>query len=162
MECDITDVGSSSQRHAKGLDRAIQVLIIHSVVIVPDAGRWIGYFVTHKTDAIVSRIRLDMIYYGARRGPGHDGRLHPHRGTNGRKREIGRTTANRELAIGDVVIHVAFAGMRLAPCVFVRANVRCFAEIGGTLIHRCVQVVGLDANPVRHAVMVMPGVVIRA
>ena len=54
------------------------------------------------------------------------------------KRKIGRTTADRELAIGDVVIHVAFAGMRLAPCVFVRANVLRFAEIGRTLIHRCV------------------------
>ena len=138
MESDITDADSSSQRHVKRLDRAIQVLVIHSIVIVPDAGRWIGYFVTHKTDAIVSRIRLDLIYYGARRGPGHDGRLHPHRGTNGRKREIGRATANRELAIRDVVIHVTFTGMRLAPRVFVRANVRRFGKIGGTLVEVCV------------------------
>ena len=137
MECDITDVNSSSQRHAKGLDGAIQVLVVQSVLIVPDSGRWIDYFVTYEPDAIIAWVRLDLIHYGACSGPGHDSRLHSHGRAERRKREIG-SAGDRELTIGDVVIHVALAGMRLAPCVFVRANVCRFAKIGGTLIERCV------------------------
>jgi hypothetical protein len=137
MECDITDVGSRSQRHAKGLDRAIQVLVIQGIVIVPDAGRWIGHFVTHKPDAIVSRVRLDLIYCCARTYPGRDGRLHSYGRGERRKCKVG-SAADAELAIGDVVIHVALSRMCLAPCVFVRANVCRFAKIGGTLIEVCV------------------------
>jgi hypothetical protein len=155
VESDVTDVGSSSQRHAKGLDRAIEVLVIQRILVVPDALAWISHFVTHKPDAIVSRIRLHLIYCCAR--PSHDGRLHPHGRAERRKREIG-SAGDRELTIGDVVKHVALVGMRLAPCVFVRTNVCRFAKIGGTLIEVCVQVVYLHANPMRHAVVVMGGV----
>ena len=77
MECDITDVGSSAQRHTEGLDRPIEVLVIQRILVVVDAGTWIGDFVTHKPEAIVSRIRLHLIYRRAR--PSHDSRLHPHR-----------------------------------------------------------------------------------
>jgi hypothetical protein len=78
MECDITDVGSSAQRHTEGLDRPIEVLVIQRILVVVDAGTWIGDFVTHKPDAIVSRVGLDRVTYRRAR-PSHDGRLHPHR-----------------------------------------------------------------------------------
>jgi hypothetical protein len=119
---DVTDVGASAQRHTEGLDRSIEIFVIQRILIVVDTGTWIGDFVTHKPEAIVSRIRLDLIYCCARTCPGHDSRLHPHRRAEWRKREV-RCTADAELTIGHVVKHVAFAGMRLAPCVFVRANV---------------------------------------
>ena len=51
--------------------------------------------------------------------------------------------------------------MRLAPGVFMRANVCRFAEIGGPRVEIGVQVVDFHADPVRHAVMVMAAVVVR-
>ncbi len=161
MECDITDVNSSSQRHAKGLDGAIQVLVVQSVLIVPDSGRWIDYFVTHKPDAIIAWVRLDLIHYGACSGPGHDSRLHSHGRAERRKREI-VNAGYAELAIGDVVIHVALPGMRLAPCVFMRAEVCRFSEVGRIRVEVCIQVVDLDPDPVRHAVMGVAGMIVGA
>ena len=137
MESDVTDISSNSQGDAKGLDGAIEVLVIQSVLIVPDSWTWVSHFVTHEPDAIVTRVRLILIYYGARRGPSHDGRLRPDCGGNRRKCEVS-CTAHAELAVGDVVIHVAFAWMRLAPGVFMRTNVRRFGKIGGTLVEVCV------------------------
>ena len=137
MKIDIAYVDSSSKGHAKRLNSPIEVLVIQRILVVVDTGTWIRDLVTHKPEAIVSRIRLDLIYCCARTCPGRDGRLHSHRRAERRKREIGGA-GDRELTIGDVVIHVAFAGMRLAPCVFMRANVCRFAKIGGTLIEVCV------------------------
>ena len=51
----------------------------------------------------------------------------------GEKCEV-RCPAHHELAIGDVVIHVAFAGMRLAPGVFMRSDILGFGEVGRALI----------------------------
>jgi hypothetical protein len=76
MKSDVSDVGASAQRHTEGLDRPIEVLVIQRILVVVDAGTWIGDFVTHKPQAIVSRIRLDLIYCCARTCPGRDGRLH--------------------------------------------------------------------------------------
>ena len=77
MKSGVTDVGASAQRHTEGLDRPIEVLVIQRILVVVDAGTWIGDFVTHKPEAIVSRIRLHLIDRRAR--PSHDSRLHPHR-----------------------------------------------------------------------------------
>ena len=77
VKTDVTDVGAGAQRHTEGLDRSIEVLVIQRILVVVDAGTWIGDFVTHKPEAIVSRIRLHLIYRRAR--PSHDSRLHPHR-----------------------------------------------------------------------------------
>ena len=52
--------------------------------------------------------------------------------------------------------------MQLAPGVFVRANVCRFAEIGCALIEVCVQVVDLNADPVRHAVVGVAAVIVGA
>ena len=115
MKSDVSDVGASAQRHTEGLDRPIEVLVIQRILVVVDAGTWIGDFVTHKPQAIVSRIRLDLIYCCARTCPGRDGRLHSYGRANARKYEIVRAAANIKLAAGDIVIHVAVPGMRLTP-----------------------------------------------
>ena len=161
MEADVAYVNSRSQRHTKGLDRAVQVLVIQSVFIVPDSRCRIGHFVAHEPDTIITGVGLDLVHGRACICPGHDSRLHPNRWGKRRKREA-CCTAHAELAVGHVVVHVAFAGMCLAPRVFVRANVCRFGKIGGTLVEVCVQVVDLHADPVRHAVMVMTVVIVRA
>ena len=62
MKFDVTEIGSSTQRHAKGLNAAIEILVVHGVLIVIDSRRGIGHLVAHEPDAIVSRIRLRLIY----------------------------------------------------------------------------------------------------
>ena len=74
VKSDVIDVNSSSQRHTERLNRAIQIHVIESVLIVPNSSRWIGHFVTHKPEAVVSRIRLQAIH--RRACPCPDGRLH--------------------------------------------------------------------------------------
>ena len=115
---------------------------------MPDSWTWVSHFVTHEPDAIVSWVRLDLIYYGAGRGPCHDGRLHSHRGASGGKCEVARAAADQELAIGNVVIHVALVRMRLAPGVFARGDVLRFGEIGRARILRWVQVAHRHCYPV--------------
>src|SRR5439155_3937666 len=45
---DVSDVNSSSQRHAEGLNCAIQVLVIEGILIVPDASSGIGHLIAHE------------------------------------------------------------------------------------------------------------------
>ena len=85
VEADISYVHSRSHRHAEGLNSAIQVLVVERVLVVPNTGRRVGHFVTHKPDAIVSRVGLDLIDRGSGDRPSSDGRSHPHRSTNRRK-----------------------------------------------------------------------------
>ena len=80
MKVDVTDADSGRNRHAEGLNRAIEVLVIESVLVMPDPSRGVRHLVTHKPDAIVSGIRLHLIYCRACTSPGHDSRLH----SNGR------------------------------------------------------------------------------
>ncbi|PYL60119.1 MAG: hypothetical protein DMF24_11140 [Verrucomicrobia bacterium] len=82
METDVADVDARSQRHAKGLNSAIEVLVIQRILIMPDSRCGIGHLVAHEPDTIVTRIGLDLIYQCAGRSPGHDGRLHSHCVTN--------------------------------------------------------------------------------
>jgi hypothetical protein len=77
MKSDVRDVHPGSKRHAERLDGAIEVLVVERVFIVPDASTGVRDFVAHKPEAVVSRIRLHLIYRRAR--PSHDSRLHPHR-----------------------------------------------------------------------------------
>jgi len=140
------------------LNGAIEVLVIDSVLIVPNAGSGTRYFVAHKQNAIVSRIRFEL---GNRRSrPGVDSWLHSHRGSGRRKCEIGNP-AHVIPAVGSVVVHVALARMRLAPGVFMRRDVCCFGEIGRARIERCVQIIDLNNDPVRYAVVHMAAVVVR-
>ena len=115
MKSDVANIDSGSQRHAKGLNPSVKVLVVQRIFIVPDAGSWIAHLVTHKPDAIVPRIGLELVHGGADTCPGHNGRLHSHSGANRRKCHIGWGIDDRELAIGYIVVHVALAGMRLAP-----------------------------------------------
>ena len=62
----ITDVNSRRHRYAERLNTAIEVLVIERVLIMPDALAWISYFVTHEPDAVIPRIRLNLVYCGSR------------------------------------------------------------------------------------------------
>ena len=55
--------------------------------------------------------------------------------------------------VGSVVIHVALPWMGLTPRVLKRVQVCRFREIGCTCIECCVQIIDINANPVRYAVM---------
>ena len=79
----------------------------------------------------------------------------------GEKREIGGA-AHAILAIGSVVIHVAFRRMRLAPAVFARGDILRFSKVGRALIKVVVEIIDLNANPVRHAVVVVAAVIVRS
>ena len=115
------------------MNRAVKVLIVQSILIVPDSGTWVCNFVTHEPDAVVSRIRLDLVQRGTGPGPHRDGGPPPNGVTNRGKIEV-RCPAHHEFAIGDIVIHVAVAGMRLAPGVFMRRDILGFGEVGRSLI----------------------------
>ena len=116
-----------SQRHAERLDRAIEVLVIERVFIVPDASGGVRDFVTHEPDTIVSRVRLLPVY--RRAGPGHDRWLLAHGGANGAKGEGCRAATHVIPLVRSIVVHVALARMTLAPGVFVRDDVFRFGKI---------------------------------
>ena len=86
MKPDVADVHSGSERHAEGLDSAIEVLVIQRVFIVPNASRRVSHFVTHEPNTIVSRIRLDLIH--RRTSPSVNSRLLSHGGADGAKIEV--------------------------------------------------------------------------
>jgi len=132
------------------LNAAIEVLIIQGILVVPDASRRVGHFGADKRDAIVSRIRLHLIY--RRPCPSHDGRLRSHGLIKRGKCEV-RCAANKELTVRSVVIHVALPGMGLTPRILKRIQVLRFREIRCTCIECCVQISDINANPVRYAVM---------
>src|SRR5262249_23755696 len=79
VETDVADVSSESYRHAKGLNGTIEVLVIDTVLIVPNAIRRIGDLVAHKPNTVIPRIWFDLIYHPA--SPRHDSGLFPDGGT---------------------------------------------------------------------------------
>ena len=85
VKADVRDVYSGRDRHAERLDRAIEVLVIERVFIVPDASAGVRDFEAHEPDTIVSRVRLLPVY--RRAGPGHDRWLLAHGGAYGGKGE---------------------------------------------------------------------------
>jgi hypothetical protein len=50
---------SASHRYAERLNTSVQVHVKESILIMPNAWRWIGYFVAHKPVPIVSGIGQD-------------------------------------------------------------------------------------------------------
>ena len=62
MKTDVADVYPGSERHAKGLNAAVEVLVIQGILIVPDPSSGIRHFVAHKPNTIVTRVRLDLVY----------------------------------------------------------------------------------------------------
>ena len=155
---DVTYVDSGSYRHGKGLNSAIKVLVIEYILIVPDVRRRVGHFIAYEPDPIVARIGLNVVH--CRACPSIDCRLHPDgRGDCGKCE--GGCPADRELTMGDIVVHVALPGMALTPGVFMWANVYRFAKIGRPLIKVLVEIVDFHANPVRHAIVVVAAVIVR-
>jgi hypothetical protein len=127
MKLDVSNIDSSSYWHGEKLNSAIQVLVIKRVLIVPDAGRRVGDFVTQEPDTIVSVIRFDLIY--RRAGPSLNGWLlsegRAHRTKTERLVDSGYTI----LTVRSVVIHVALPRMSLAPSVFMWGNVLRLGKI---------------------------------
>src|ERR1700730_17122889 len=118
MKADVRDVYSGSNRHAKRLDRPIEILVVERVFIVPDASSGVGDFVAHEPDAIVSRVRLDLVH--RRAAPSHDCWLLSYGGAYASKTKGLVDPSYVVPVIRCVVVHVALARMTLAPGVFVR------------------------------------------
>ena len=132
VKLDVTDIDSRSQRDTEGLDGAVEVHVKKSVLVMPDPGRGVRYFVAHEPDTIVARIRLRLVYCSACSCPCLDGRLHSDGVTLRRKGERIRTAANRKRSIGKIVEHVALVWMRLAPGKFMGGDVSGFAKVAHT------------------------------
>ena len=160
VKADVTYVNSSCQGHAEGLNRPIQILVVERILIVPHTCSKVCYFIAEQSKPIVSRIRLDLGRRCTRCDPCHYGRLCSHGCPERRKAETG-CAGDHKLTPGSVVIHVAFRRVRLAPGVFVWGDVVGFSEIARARIERGVQVIDLNENPVRHAVVRVTAVVVR-
>jgi hypothetical protein len=158
MKTDIGDVYAWPKRHAERLDRAIQVLVVERVFIVPDAGTGVRHFKTHEPDAVIARIGLLPVY--RRAGPGHDCWLLTHGGANGAKGEGCRSATHGIPLIRSVVVHVALARMTLAPGVFVRHDVFRFGKIQSAWVLGRNQVIRIYQNSVRRCVMTVAAVII--
>jgi len=59
MKSDVTNVNSLPERHAERLNRAIEVLVVNGVLVMPHAGRWIRYFINNERTTIDTGLRLD-------------------------------------------------------------------------------------------------------
>jgi hypothetical protein len=148
MKPQVAHRDSASQRHAERLNRAIKILIIDGVLVMPDSSAWVRHFEAKEPNAIDSRNGLDPV--DGRSSPSIDGRAHSHCGGNRGKTET-RRTGDTELTVGDVVVHVALPRVSLAPGVYLRSYVLSFGVIRRARIHRRVQVVAFHENPVRCA-----------
>ena len=60
MKSDVTNVDSGAEWHAERLNRAIEVLVMNGVLIMPHAGRWIRYFINNERATIDTGLRLDQ------------------------------------------------------------------------------------------------------
>jgi hypothetical protein len=158
VKSDVRNVHPRPQWHAEGLNRAIEVLVIERVLIVPYPCIWSCHLVANKANAIVARSGLDLVH--RRASPGVDSGLHSHRVTDGRKCERRVNAADAILTVRSVVILVAFTGMSLAPVVLVLGDVLRFGKIGRAWIEACVQISDLNQNSVRRSVMHVGGVVV--
>src|SRR3954469_24733188 len=124
---------------------------------MPHAGRGIRYLVTKEALAIGPRSRLEA---GDRRaGPRVDGRAHAHGGADVREGEAGRP-GDVEATVRGVVIHVALAGMGLAPGILVRRDVLHLRVVGRARVGRGVEISRRDREPVRCGRMGVAGVIV--
>src|SRR4029077_7269939 len=159
MKTDVRDVYSWPNRHAERLDRTIEVLVVESIFIVPDAGTGIRHFVTHEQDTIVEVIGFDLV--DRRTGPGRNRRMFSHSGSCGSKTKGLINSGYGVRTVRSVVIHVALVRMTLAPGAFVGHNVFRFGKIRRSRVQRGVQIVNVDQHSVRRYVMTVAGVIIR-
>jgi hypothetical protein len=91
------------------LNPSIQILVIQRILIVPHTSGGVSDFVAHEPYAIITGIGLELSNRSAR--PRFNGRLHPRRRTNTRKRKAVAAATHSELAIGGIVIHVTLPWM---------------------------------------------------
>ena len=96
MKSDVTYVNSGPERHAEGLNRAIEVLVVNGVLVMTHAGRWVRYSVNDERATIDTGLRLDQ--HASCAGPGVGRWLHSECLADRRKREIG-SAGYRKLAI---------------------------------------------------------------
>jgi len=150
----------SAGAHVKRLDARIQVLVINGVLIVPQSVIWSCDLISNPENPIIAGIGFDPDHRGTR--PGHDGWLLAYSRADGAEIESCRAAAHALLLIGDVVIHVALTGMRLAPGVLVWNHILCFGEIGGALILVWNQVTRFNQDPVRRYVVIVAAVIVRS
>ena len=155
-----SDIGCVESSQAERLNGAIKVHVKDSVLTVITATNKWRQSISNKENAIVSRIRFNLVHRGASICPGLDSRLHSHRVTNWGKKEIRRTATDRKLLIGEIVKHVALARMRLAPGVFMGADVCRFAIISRAGVLGWDQVSHVNQDPVRHTVVVVAVVIV--
>ena len=59
MKPDVTHVDSLPEWHAERLNRAIEVLVMNGVLIMPHAGGWIRYFINDERTTVDTGLRLD-------------------------------------------------------------------------------------------------------
>ena len=78
----------------------------------------------------------------------------------GEKCEIGWASVNSKLTVGDIVVHVALPGMRLAPRVLMRSDVLAFHKIDRSRVERRVQITDLNPDQVGYAVVVVAVMVV--
>src|SRR5687768_1113232 len=68
---DVAQCNSISERHFERSNRSIEILVIDSVLVVPNTRRRIRYFIRNERNTVVYRIRPDLD--GRRSGPGSNG-----------------------------------------------------------------------------------------
>lgn len=162
MESDIGHCrrGICSEINFERLNGAIQVHVKDGIFIVPDSVIRPCHLVTDKENTIVARIGLDLGYCSTRIRPSLDSSLHSHGVTSLVKCEIGRPATDRKLLIGEIVKHVAFSRVRLAPGVLMRGDVGCFGIIRSARILSWNQVSHVSQDPMRHTIVVVAAVII--
>src|SRR5437868_4461226 len=109
---------------------------------MPISGRGVAHFVADQSNTVVARIGFDLVDRRAR--PCLDSRLHLHGGSYCYKTEWGTCASYTELTIRSVVIHVALAGICLAPGIFMWCDVLSLGKVGRAEIKRRVQIIDLD------------------
>ena len=83
MKSYIEEPDSASIGYGKRLNSPVKVLVIDGVLIVPKVLAYVCDFVRNVSDAIVSRIGLDLNHRGASVRPSYDGGSHRSRGSFG-------------------------------------------------------------------------------
>src|SRR6266480_685316 len=121
-----------------------------------NACRWIGHLVPGYANAVDAGVRFERTKVGA--APINDGGPLPHGGRCWREAK-GGCPGYGELAVRDVIIHVALVGVRLTPGILMRRHVLAFSEISRSLIIGRKQIAREDTHPVRCPQMSMTTVI---
>ena len=156
MEIQIACRNTAPQGNTERLNRAIEVLVIDGVLIVPDASARVCDLISHEADAVVTGVGFEATDRCSR--PRVNGGSGLDRGAGGRKGEF-TTLFDSELTIRDVVIHVALSRVSLTPGPLVRSDVLPFGIVGRPGIQGRAQVVTAHQNPVGNGVVDVAGMI---